>query len=140
VSWCSRARGLPAWGGCHPWLQLWPTGASCIHIRLASKKNRAWKLVWLLLISLLSLLIFTYLFSLVGFALGRQNVSALPMGLAQVQEVENIAVFMPAWTDVEALVRWVALLEGELVKAHRAREVAEEKVHDLSSSLAEGSR
>jgi hypothetical protein len=78
--------------------------------------------------------------SLVGFALGRQNVSALPMGLAQVQEVENIAVFMPAWTDVEALVRWVALLEGELVKAHRAREVAEEKVHDLSSSLAEGSR
>jgi hypothetical protein len=32
----------------------------------------------------------------------------------------------------------VALLEGELVEAHWAQDVAEEKVYDLSSSSAEG--
>jgi hypothetical protein len=40
--------------------------------------------------------------------------------------------------DAKGLVRKVALLEGELVEAHQAREVAKEKVHNLSSSVAEG--
>jgi hypothetical protein len=42
--------------------------------------------------------------------------------------------------DVEALVRRVALLKGELAEACQAREVAKEKVCDLSSLSTEGSR
>jgi hypothetical protein len=40
--------------------------------------------------------------------------------------------------DVVDFVRKVALLEGELAEAHRAQEVAEEKIHNSNGSLAEG--
>jgi hypothetical protein len=40
--------------------------------------------------------------------------------------------------DAEGFIRKVALLEGELAEARRAREVAEEKVHSLLGSSAEG--
>jgi hypothetical protein len=40
--------------------------------------------------------------------------------------------------DAVDFVRKVALLEGELAEAHRAQEVAEEKIHNSNGSLAEG--
>jgi hypothetical protein len=68
------------------------------------------------------------------------NASALLMGSSLAQEAENIAVLVSVRKDVEALVRRVALLKGELAEACQAREVAKEKVCDLSSSSIEGSR
>jgi hypothetical protein len=64
----------------------------------------------------------------------------LPMGSSWAQEAESVAVLVPIRRDVKALVHRVALLEGELEEARRAQEVAEQKVRDLSSSSAEGSR
>jgi hypothetical protein len=43
-----------------------------------------------------------------------------------------------AHEDAEVLVQKVALLEDELVEAHRAREVAKEKFQSLSDALADG--
>jgi hypothetical protein len=93
----------------------------------------------LLLIFLLSLLIFTCLCLWQGLLWGGANAPAMPMGLSWAQEAENVPVLVPIWRDVKILVRRVALLEGELAESCRAREVAEEKVFDLSSSSAEGS-
>jgi hypothetical protein len=42
--------------------------------------------------------------------------------------------------DAKGLIRKVTLLEGELAEARWALEVAEEKVHSLSSSSAKGAR
>jgi hypothetical protein len=54
-------------------------------------------------------------------------------------EMENVAVLASVWGgDAEGFIRKVALLEGELAEARRAREVAEEKVHSLLGSSAEG--
>jgi hypothetical protein len=49
-------------------------------------------------------------------------------------------VLVSVWRDGKTLVRWVALLEGKLAEACRAREVAEENVCDLLGSSDEGSR
>jgi hypothetical protein len=68
------------------------------------------------------------------------DVSVPPMGSSRVREVESVAVLAPAQGDVESLVHKVALLEGELVEARRARDVTEEWVHHLSNSSAEGAR
>jgi hypothetical protein len=64
----------------------------------------------------------------------------LPMGSSWAQEPESVAVLVPVRRDVKALVRRVALLDGELEEACRAQEVAEQKVRDLLSSSAEGSQ
>jgi hypothetical protein len=56
----------------------------------------------------------------------------LLMGSSQAQEAKNIVVLGPS-------VGCPPPPEGEHAEARQAREVAEEKVHDLSSSLAEGS-
>jgi hypothetical protein len=105
-----------------PWLQLWLTRASCLHLGLASRKqkNRARKLVCLLLISLLSLLIFTCLCLWQGLLRGGVNAPALPMGSSRAQEAKNVAVLVPVRRDVKALVRRVAILEGEHAQVHRA--------------------
>jgi hypothetical protein len=42
--------------------------------------------------------------------------------------------------DAEGLVHKVSLLEGELVEARQAQELAEEKFHSLSDALADGAR
>jgi hypothetical protein len=55
-------------------------------------------------------------------------------------EVENTTVLASARVDVEGLVRNIALLEGELVEVHRAREVAEEKFHGLFDMAADAGR
>jgi hypothetical protein len=44
------------------------------------------------------------------------------------------------WEDAEGLIRKVFLLEGELVEARQAREVAEEKFCSLSDASAGGAR
>jgi hypothetical protein len=54
------------------------------------------------------------------------DVSVPPMGSSRVREVESVAVLAPAQGSVEGLVHKVALLEGELVEARRARDVTEE--------------
>jgi hypothetical protein len=51
-------------------------------------------------------------------------------------EAENAAALASAREDAEGLVRKIALLEGELVEARRAREVAEEKSRGLSNAVA----
>jgi hypothetical protein len=51
-------------------------------------------------------------------------------------EAENTAALASAHEDAEGLVRKIALLEGELVEARRAREVAEEKSRGLSNAAA----
>jgi hypothetical protein len=48
-----------------------------------------------------------------------------------VREVEDAVVLASAHEDAEALARMVALLEGELVEARRAQEVAKEKFHSF---------
>jgi hypothetical protein len=52
--------------------------------------------------------------------------------------VETVVVLTFFRGDAKGLVRKVALLEGELTEARRAWEKAEEKVHSLLSSSAEG--
>jgi hypothetical protein len=58
-------------------------------------------------------------------------------GSSPAWEMESIAVLVSACGDAEGLVRKVALLEGELMAAHRAWEKALEKVCNLSNSLAD---
>jgi hypothetical protein len=55
-----------------------------------------------------------------------------------VWEVENVTVSAFAQEDDESLICKVALLEGELLEARQAREVAEEKFHNSSDALADG--
>jgi hypothetical protein len=69
--------------------------------------------------------------SLAGFALGRRECTSVADGVITGAGSKKHCCVGP--------VRRVALPEGELAEARQAREVAEEKVHDLSSSLAEGS-
>jgi hypothetical protein len=52
--------------------------------------------------------------------------------------MENVVVLAFVQGDAEDFIRKVALLEGELVEAQQAQEVAEEKVRNLSGSSAEG--
>jgi hypothetical protein len=54
--------------------------------------------------------------------------------------VENVVVLESTRGDAESLVRKVALLEGEPMEAHRAWDVAGERVHHLLSSSAKGAR
>jgi hypothetical protein len=54
--------------------------------------------------------------------------------------VENVEVLAFVQEDAEGLVRKVAVLEVELVEAHRAWEVAEEKFRSLSDASADGVR
>jgi hypothetical protein len=56
----------------------------------------------------------------------------------RVWEVENVTVPTFAQEDDEGLICKVALLEGELLEARRAQEVAEEKFHSSSDALADG--
>jgi hypothetical protein len=86
--------------------------------RVGFLKNKACKLVCLLLISPLSLLIFNCLCLGQGLLWGGANASALAMGSSRAQGLENVAVLEPIRMDVEAPVLRVALLEGELVEAH----------------------
>jgi hypothetical protein len=58
----------------------------------------------------------------------------------QAREVENVAVLASVWEDAEGFIHKVALLEGELVEARRAWELAEEKLHSSSGMLADGAR
>jgi hypothetical protein len=62
------------------------------------------------------------------------------MESSRAREMENVAVLASVWGggDAEGFIRKVALLEGELAEARRAREVVEEKVHSLLGSSAEG--
>jgi hypothetical protein len=66
------------------------------------------------------------------------NASVLQTGSSWAQEVESVVVLASARGDAESLIRKVALLKGELVEAHRSRDVAREREHHLSSSSAEG--
>jgi hypothetical protein len=66
------------------------------------------------------------------------DVSVSPMVSSRAREV--VAVLAPAWGNAKGLIRKVALLEGELVEARRARDVARERVRHLLDSLAEGAR
>jgi hypothetical protein len=59
-------------------------------------------------------------------------------GSSWAREMESIAVLVSICGDVEGLVLKVALLEGELTDARQTQEKAEEKVHSLSNSSAEG--
>jgi hypothetical protein len=54
--------------------------------------------------------------------------------------VENVVVLESTRGDAESLVRKVALLEGEPMEAHRAWDVAGERVYHLLSSSAKGAR
>jgi hypothetical protein len=65
---------------------------------------------------------------------------ASQMESTRAREVENDEVLEFIQEDAEGLVRKVAVLEVELVEAHRAREVAEEKFHSLSDASADGAR
>jgi hypothetical protein len=60
--------------------------------------------------------------------------------LTRALEVENAPALESAPEDAEGLVRKVALLEGELVEAHRAREVVEEKFHSLFDAAPKGAQ
>jgi hypothetical protein len=53
---------------------------------------------------------------------------------------KNVVVLMSVWGDAWDLIRKMALLEGELTEAHRAREVAEERLRCFMNSLSEGAR
>jgi hypothetical protein len=49
------------------------------------------------------------------------------MGLSRAREVKSVAVPVLARGDAEGLIYKVALLEGELVEAQRAQDVARER-------------
>jgi hypothetical protein len=68
------------------------------------------------------------------------DATLLPTGSSRAWEMESVVVLASVWEDAEGLVRKVALLEGELAEARQAREVAEEKVRNMSSSSVEGAR
>jgi hypothetical protein len=55
-------------------------------------------------------------------------------------EMENITTLASAREDEEGLIRKIALLEGELAEARRAREVAEEKSRVLSNAAVDAER
>jgi hypothetical protein len=54
--------------------------------------------------------------------------------------VENVVVQASIQEDAEGLIRKVTLLEGELVEARQAQEVAKEKFRSLSDASADGVR
>jgi hypothetical protein len=58
-----------------------------------------------------------------------------PMGLSRAREVKSVAVPVLARGDAEGLICKVALLEGELVEAQRAQDVARERERERESSL-----
>jgi hypothetical protein len=62
------------------------------------------------------------------------------MGLSRAREAKSVAVPVLARGDAKGLIRKVALLEGELVEAQRAQDVARERVHHFSISSVEGAR
>jgi hypothetical protein len=64
----------------------------------------------------------------------------LTTGSSRAWEMESVVVLASVREDAEGLVRKVALLEGELAEARQAREVAEDKVRNMSSSSVEGAR
>jgi hypothetical protein len=55
-------------------------------------------------------------------------------------EMENITTLAYAREDEEGLIQKIALLEGELAEARRAREVAEEKSRVLSNAAVDAER
>jgi hypothetical protein len=63
----------------------------------------------------------------------------LPEDVAR-REAEIAATLVPAQEDIEGLVRKATLLEGELAKVRRAREVAEVKICSLFDVAADGAR
>jgi hypothetical protein len=72
--------------------------------------------------------------------MGGANVQVPSMGSSWVREVESVAVLVPAQGDANGHIRKVALLEGEHVEAHWARDVVGERVHHFSISSVEGAR
>jgi hypothetical protein len=75
-----------------------------------------------------------------GLFWGGATTLVLYMGSSQAREVESITVLASVRGDAEGLVHKVALLEGELIDARRAREKAKENVHNLKSPSAERMR
>jgi hypothetical protein len=71
---------------------------------------------------------------------GSADTLASPTELTQAREMEVTVVLMSACEDAKGLVRKVALLDGELVEARRAREVAEEKFCSLSNMSVDGAQ
>jgi hypothetical protein len=65
---------------------------------------------------------------------------ASPMELTRPWEVEDDMALAYAHEDAEGLVQKVAHLEGELVEARRAEEVAEDKFYTLSNASADDVR
>jgi hypothetical protein len=53
------------------------------------------------------------------------------------REAENATALAPTHEDIEGLVWKVTLLEGELAKVRRAREVADGKFNSLSNAAAD---
>jgi hypothetical protein len=72
--------------------------------------------------------------------MGGANVQVPSMGSSWVREVESVAVLVPAQGDANGHICKVALLEGEHVEAHWARDVVGERVHHFSISSVEGAR
>jgi hypothetical protein len=72
--------------------------------------------------------------------LGSADTLASPTELTQAWEMEVTVVLVSACEDAKGLVRKVALLNGELVEARRAREVAEEKFCNLSNMSVDGAQ
>jgi hypothetical protein len=62
------------------------------------------------------------------------------MESTRAREVENVAVQASVQEDADGLIRMVTLLEGELVEARQAWEVAEEKFRSLSDASADGTQ
>jgi hypothetical protein len=92
-----------------------------------------------LLVSFMFAYLYLSLF-LQGLFRGGTNAPVLSTGSSQAREMESIAVLASVQGDAEGLIHKLALLDGELTEARRAREVAEEKVRSLPSSSAKGAR
>jgi hypothetical protein len=58
------------------------------------------------------------------------------MGLSRAREVKSVAVPVLARGDAEGLIYKVALLEGELVEAQRAQDVAREREREREREFA----
>jgi hypothetical protein len=71
---------------------------------------------------------------------GSGDILASRTELTRAREVEDAMVLASVLEDADGLVRKVTILEGELVEAHQAREMAEEKFHILSDTSANGAR
>jgi hypothetical protein len=63
----------------------------------------------------------------------------LPEDVAR-REAKIAATLVPTQEDIEGLVRKATLLEGELAKVRRAREVPEVKICSLFDVVADGAR